>query len=47
MDGLYNFLNTHQFYGLLIIILIIWAGMFMYVKNLGSKIKALAKNRDE
>ncbi len=43
MDGLYNFLNTYQFYGLLAIILIIWAGIFLYLKNIGSKISKLQK----
>jgi hypothetical protein len=41
MDSLYNFLNTNSYYGLLAIILIIWAGMFMYVQLLNKKVKKL------
>ena len=44
MDSLYNFLNTNSYYGLLAIILIIWTGMFMYVKNLNRKISRLKKD---
>lgn len=44
MDGLYNFLNTHQFYGLLAIILIIWAGIFLYLKNISGKVTKLLKD---
>jgi len=44
MDGLYNFLNTHQFYGLLAIIAIIWAGIFLYLKNISSKVTKLQKD---
>lgn len=46
MDSLYNFLNTHAFYGLLIIILIVWAGMFSYVYTLNKKVKALNYQND-
>lgn len=46
MESLYNFLNTNSYYGLLAIILIIWAGMFMYVQNLNKKVKDLKKNND-
>ncbi len=45
MDSLYNFLNTNSYYGLLAIILIIWAGMFMYVKNLSRKVKDLDRGK--
>ncbi len=41
MESLYNFLNTNSYYGLLTIILIIWAGMFMYVQLLNKKVKKL------
>ncbi len=39
MESLYNFLNTHSYYGLLAIILIVWAGMFSYVQSLNKKVK--------
>ncbi|MBE2218335.1 MAG: CcmD family protein [Ignavibacteria bacterium] len=44
MDSLYNFLNTHAYYGLLAIILIIWAGIFLYVQNIRKKVTQLQKN---
>jgi len=45
MDNLYNFLNTNSYYGLLAIILIIWAGMFLYVQNLNKKVNKLKKDQ--
>ena len=43
MDSLYNFLNTHAYYGLLAIILIIWAGVFFYIQSLNKKVNKLKK----
>jgi CcmD family protein len=42
-ENLYNFLDKNSIYGVLVIILIVWAGMFMYVGNLGKKIKKIEK----
>ncbi len=42
-ENLYNFLDKNSIYGVLVIILIVWAGMYMYVGNLNKKIKKLQK----
>ena len=46
MDNLYNFLNTNSYYGLLAIILIIWTGLFLYVKVLNKKVSKLSKEKE-
>lgn len=46
MDGIYNYFNTHQFYSILVIIMIVWLGIFLYLKNLGSKINKLQRDNN-
>ncbi len=42
-ENLYHFLDKNSIYGVLVIILIVWAGMFMYVGDLSKKIKKIEK----
>jgi CcmD family protein len=42
-ENLYNFLDKNTIYGVFVIILIVWSGMFMYVGSLNRKIKKLEK----
>lgn len=46
MDSLYNFLDKNAYYGLLVIILIVWAGMFLYVSNLNKKVRKLVQKSE-
>ncbi len=41
MDSLYNFLNDHSLYVVLIIVLVIWAGIFIYLYRLDKKVTKL------
>jgi len=48
MGSLYNFLNDHSLYVVLIIVLVIWAGIFIYLYRLDKKVTRLyVKNDDE
>jgi CcmD family protein len=48
MGSLYNFLNDHSLYVVLIIVLVIWAGIFIYLYRLDKKVTSLyVKNDDE
>ncbi|MCL4540534.1 MAG: CcmD family protein [Bacteroidetes bacterium] len=39
--SLYNFLNTHSLYIVLIIVLVIWIGIFLYLYRLDKKVNDL------
>lgn len=43
MSGLYNFLQNNAIYIVLIIVLIVWAGIFLYMFNLDKRIKKVEK----
>lgn len=39
--SLYNFLNTHSLYIVMIIVLVIWIGIFLYLYRLDKKVNDL------
>ena len=43
MDGLYNFLQTNAIYIVMIIVLIVWIGIFLYMMSLDKRIKIVEK----
>jgi CcmD family protein len=43
MDGIYNFLEKNSYYVVFIITLIIWLGIFLYMRSLDKKVKNLEK----
>lgn len=45
MNSLYEFLETNSMYVVLLIVLIIWIGIFGYMWNLDNKIKKLEKEK--
>ena len=46
MGSLYNFLNTHSLYIVLIIVLVIWLGIFIYLYRLDKKVNELYEQRE-
>ncbi len=47
MDGLYQFLQSNAIYIVLIIVLIVWTGIFLYLLNLDKRIKNVEKELTE
>lgn len=43
VDGLYNFLQTNAIYIVMIIVLIVWIGIFFYMVSLDKRIKNVEK----
>ena len=43
MDGLYNFLQNNAIYIVMIIVLIVWAGIFFYMFALDKRLKSIEK----
>ena len=43
MDGLYQFLQTNAIYIVMIIVLIVWTGIFLYLLNLDKRMKSFEK----
>ncbi|MHB8851923.1 MAG: CcmD family protein [Ignavibacteriaceae bacterium] len=43
MQGLYQFLNENAIYIVMIIVLIVWAGIFFYLLNLDKRMKNIEK----
>ncbi|HEY9167397.1 MAG TPA: CcmD family protein [Candidatus Kryptonia bacterium] len=41
MDSLFNFLDSHSLYVVLIIVLVIWLGIFIYLFRLDKKVTRL------
>lgn len=41
MDGIYNFLSSNSLYIVLIIVLIVWLGIFLFIYKLDKKVKKL------
>ncbi len=47
MEGLYNFLSDNAIYIVLIIVLIVWTGIFFYMLSLDKRIKFVEKELSE
>jgi CcmD family protein len=47
LDGLYQFLQHNAIYIVMIIVLIVWAGIFFYLLNLDKRLKSIQKEYDE
>ena len=43
MEGLYNFLQNNAIYIVMIIVLIVWAGIFFYMLALDKRLKSIEK----
>lgn len=43
MDALYDFLALNDVYVVLVVVLIIWIGIFWYLNRIDSKVKKLEK----
>ena len=43
MDSLYQFLQNNAIYIVMIIVLIVWTGIFLYLVNLDKRIKNVEK----
>ncbi len=43
MDSLYNFLDAHSLYVVLIIVLVIWLGIFIYLLRLDKRVNRLCE----
>lgn len=43
MEGLYQFLADNAIYIVMIIVLIVWAGIFFYMLNLDKRLKSIEK----
>ena len=43
MEGLYNFLSDNAIYIVMIKVLIVWTGIFLYLFNLDKRIKSIEK----
>lgn len=46
MDGIYQFLENNSIFIVMIIVLIVWAGVFLYLFNLDKRIKKVEKEMD-
>ena len=47
MEGLFNFLSDNAIYIVLIIVLIVWTGIFFYMVSLDKRIKFVEKELRE
>jgi len=43
LDGLYNFLQSNAIYIVMIIVLIVWVGIFLYMFALDKRLKSIEK----
>jgi len=43
LDGLYNFLQNNAIYIVMIIVLIVWVGIFFYMFTLDKRLKSIEK----
>jgi len=43
LEGLYNFLQNNAIYIVMIIVLIVWAGIFFYMLALDKRLKSVEK----
>lgn len=44
MTGLYDFLQHNAIYIVMIIVLLVWAGIFFYLNNIDKRIKGVEKD---
>lgn len=44
MNGLYDFLQHNAIYIVMIIVLLVWAGIFFYLNNIDKRIKSVEKD---
>lgn len=47
MEGLYSFLSNNGIYIVLIIVLIVWTGIFLYNLKLDKRLKLIEKEIEE
>jgi CcmD family protein len=47
LSGLYSFLQHNAIYIVLVIVLIVWAGVFLYLLNLDKRLKNMEKEIEE
>ncbi len=45
MDGIYSFLDKNSYYVVFIITLLIWIGIYLYMRSLDKKISRLEKDK--
>jgi len=43
LEGLFDFLNKNAIYIVMIIVLIVWTGIFLYLFNLDKRIKSVER----
>jgi len=43
MENIYNFLDRNSYYVVLIITMIIWIGLFLYLRSVDKRIRRLEK----
>ncbi len=46
MDGIYNFLDKNSYYVVFIITMMIWLGIYLYMRLLDKKISRLEKGKN-
>jgi CcmD family protein len=44
VDGLFGFLEKNSIYIVLFIVLVVWAGIFIFLLNLDKRLKQVEKN---
>ena len=47
MENFYNYMAMHSYYILLVISLIIWLGIFSYVKSINKKVSKMIKEKQQ
>ena len=47
MEGLYSFFAKNSIYIVLVIVLIVWAGVFLYLFSLDRRLKNIEKDIDK
>ncbi len=46
MDSIMNFLDKNSYYVVLIIVIIIWLGLFLYMVSMDKSIKKMEKDKE-
>jgi CcmD family protein len=47
LEGLYNFLENNSIYIVLVIVLIVWFGIFIYINKTDKRLKEIEKELKE
>lgn len=47
LDSIYNFLHDNEYYSLLVVIIILWAGILIYINYLRKSVNKLDNNNKE